>query len=298
MSDRELAALIQRAEEGGISRRQLLKLFASGGVGAVLAACERAPGPDAATVSVELPWVKDPAPFFQHPTNLETRLELLDGVITPNELFFVRNHAPTPRLDGSQYVLRVTGDAVEREIELTLADLGTLPSESVVAYLECAGNWRSFWLTETGRNASGGQWARGGVGCAEWSGPTLASVLALAGVRDTAVDVDVIGLDDGAFSRAMPIDRALDPTTLVALRMNGEPLPADHGYPVDRLDSPRDLTRSSDSPIHRRGPYPVWSGAWTAAAPGEKRASSIPCSRTHGSASRSTGRPCRVSIHS
>ncbi len=232
MSDRELAALIQRAEEDGISRRQLLKLFAAGGVGVVLAACERAPGPDAATVSVELPWVKDPAPFFQHPTNLETRLELLDGVITPNELFFVRNHAPTPRLDGSKYVLRVTGDAVEREVELTLADLGTLPSESVVAYLECAGNWRSFWLTETGRNASGGQWARGGVGCAEWSGPTLASVLALAGVRDTAVDVDVIGLDDGAFSRAMPIDRALDPTTLVALRMNGEPLPADHGYPA------------------------------------------------------------------
>jgi DMSO/TMAO reductase YedYZ molybdopterin-dependent catalytic subunit len=232
MSNRRLAALFQRAEEDGISRRQLLKLLASGGVGAVLAACERAPGPDAATVSVELPWVKDPAPFFQHPTNLETRLELLDGVITPNELFFVRNHAPTPRLDGSQYVLRVTGDAVEREVELTLADLGTLPSESVVAYLECAGNWRSFWLTETGRTASGGQWARGGVGCAEWSGPTLASVLALAGVRDTAVDVDVIGLDDGAFSRAMPIDRALDPTTLVALRMNGEPLPADHGYPA------------------------------------------------------------------
>ncbi len=111
MSNRELAELIQHAEQSGLSRRKLLKLFASGGVGAVLAACERPPDPGASTVSVELPWVKDPAPFIQHPTNLETRLELLDGVITPNELFFVRNHAPTPRLDSSEYVVRVTGDA-------------------------------------------------------------------------------------------------------------------------------------------------------------------------------------------
>ena len=41
MSDSELAALIQRAEEDGISRRQLLKLFASGGVGAVRVFAER-----------------------------------------------------------------------------------------------------------------------------------------------------------------------------------------------------------------------------------------------------------------
>ena len=70
MSNEELAALIQRAQEHGFSRRQLLKLFAAGGVGALLAACERPPGPDAATLSVELPWVKDLGPFVQHPTNL------------------------------------------------------------------------------------------------------------------------------------------------------------------------------------------------------------------------------------
>ena len=159
------------------------------------------------------PWVKSADPFIEHPTNLETRLELLDGVITPNELFFVRNHAPTPRIDATMYRLRVEGDAVDQPIELTMDDLLALPSQSVVAYLECGGNWRSYWASIAGRAAAGGQWGTGGVSCAEWSGPTLGSVLALAGVRDTAVDVDLIGLDEGDFSRAMPIDRAMDPTS-------------------------------------------------------------------------------------
>jgi DMSO/TMAO reductase YedYZ molybdopterin-dependent catalytic subunit len=230
----ELTSLIARVKRDGISRRQLLKLFTMGGIGAVLAACERVPSGDATAgaVTVELPWVKDPGPFLQHPTNLETRLELLDGVITPNELFFVRNHAPTPRIDPAEYRMRITGDAVDHDVELSLNDLQGLPSERVVAYLECAGNWRSFWLTTHGQAASGGQWTTGGVSCAEWRGPTLASVLALAGIQDGAVDVDVIGVDDGAFSRPMPVAKALDPSTLIALTMNGEELPPDHGYPA------------------------------------------------------------------
>ena len=219
-----------------ISRRELMKLLAFGGLGAALAGCEGsagggegAPVPESAS---ELPWVKSPELFIEHPTNLETRLDLLDGVITPNELFFVRNHAPTPRLGTADYRLVVEGDAVEAPVELSIADLRALESHSLVAYLECAGNWRSYWQSIVGRSASGGQWTRGGVGCAEWTGPTLGAVLALAGVRDNAVDVDLIGLDDGAFSRPMPIQRALDPTTLLAHTMNGVELPPDHGFPL------------------------------------------------------------------
>ena len=237
ISQGELTALIEQAQEEGISRRQLMKLFAVGGMSAVLAACERPPASGGASAGAESggaepPWLKSPDPFIEHPTNLETRLELLDGVITPNELFFVRNHAPTPRIDARAYRLRVEGDAVNEPVELTVDDLRALPSRSVVAYLECAGNWRSYWESVVGRSASGGQWATGGVGCAEWSGPTLASLLALAGVRDTAVDLDLTGLDEGGFSRAMPIDRAVDPTTLLAHTMNGVDLPPDHGFPL------------------------------------------------------------------
>jgi DMSO/TMAO reductase YedYZ molybdopterin-dependent catalytic subunit len=180
----------------------------------------------------ELPWVKDPGPFIQHPTNLETRIELLDGVITPNELFFVRNHTPTPRIDPVSWRLRIGGDATGRDVELTLDEIRSLPSVTRPIYLECAGNWRSYWPEIVGRNASGGQWGRGGVSCAEWTGTTLASVLGLVGIKDEAVDVDLVGLDDTRFSRPMPLERALDPTTLLAYQMNGEELPPDHGYPL------------------------------------------------------------------
>jgi DMSO/TMAO reductase YedYZ molybdopterin-dependent catalytic subunit len=232
----EVSALIERARQEGISRRDLMKIFAVGGLGAVFAACERPPSPSGSSGSelgvADLPWVKDPEPFIQHPTNLETRLELLDGVITPNELFFVRNHAPTPRIDVSGYRLRVEGDAIDEAVELTMDDLRALPDQSVVAYLECGGNWRGFWGSVVGQTAAGGQWGTGGVSCAEWGGPTLASVLALAGVGANAVDVNLIGLDEGGFSRPMPIERALDPTTLLAHTMNGVDLPPDHGFPL------------------------------------------------------------------
>lgn len=232
----EVAALIERAQQDGISRRQLMKIFAVGGLSGVFAACERPPTPSGSSGSAagaaDVPWVKNSAPFIEHPTNLETRLELLDGVITPNELFFVRNHAPTPHIDASNYRLHIEGDAIDEAVELTLDDLRALPDESVTAYLECGGNWRSFWGSVVGRSATGGQWGTGGISCAEWRGPTLASVLALAGVRSGAVDVDLIGLDEGNFSRPMPIERALDPTTLLAHTMNGVDLPPDHGFPV------------------------------------------------------------------
>ena len=177
-------------------------------------------------------WTKDPSPFVRHGTNLETRLADLDGLLTPNDLFFVRNHAPTPVIDPASYRLAVDGPGAGMEVELSLDDLRTLPSHTLISYIECAGNWRGFFQRVTGRTASGSQWGTGAVGCAEWSGPRLANVLALAGVGDGAVDVNVIGLDDAGWARPMPLAKALDPDTILALTMNGEALPPDHGFPV------------------------------------------------------------------
>ena len=184
------------------------------------AAATRGQAPEAAGGESSI-WAKDPSPFIRHGTNLETRLEDLHGFLTPNDLFFVRNHAPTPLIDAGSYTLTVGGPGAEREVRLGLDDLWALPSQTLIAYIECAGNWRGFFRSVTGRTASGSQWGTGAVGCAEWTGPRLADVLALAGVRADAVDVNVIGFDEAEWARPRPLAKALDPDTILALTMNG-----------------------------------------------------------------------------
>ena len=86
--------LWQRARVQGISRRRFLELMAAGGAAAVLAACiDLEDGEDADESS---PWFKDTEPFIEHAgKSLEARLELMDEVITPTRLFFVRNNSPS-----------------------------------------------------------------------------------------------------------------------------------------------------------------------------------------------------------
>lgn len=175
---------------------------------------------------------KDPGPFIRHGYNLETRLDQLTGYLTPNALFFVRSAGTAPRLSATEYRLRIEGDAVARPLALSYEDVLRLPSRTEIAYLDCAGNWRGFFPELMGRSAPGTQWGTGGVGCAEWTGVSLAQVLELAGIRSDAVDVNLIGLDESAFSRPLPLSKALDPHTILAYRMNGVTLPVDHGFPL------------------------------------------------------------------
>ena len=81
-------------------------------------------------------------------------------------------------------------------------------------------------------------WERGGVGQAEWSGIRLADLLERAGLQPGAAHVHFLGGDappspkTPAFIRSIPLDRALDPGTILATRMNGEALPTVHGGPL------------------------------------------------------------------
>ncbi|GHC24597.1 hypothetical protein GCM10010082_16510 [Kushneria pakistanensis] len=178
-----------------------------------------------------------PAEYFRHPeeggaTNVETRLSRLPGYLTPNRQFYVRSHFDIPELSSEHWSLTLEGDALHQTLKLDMAALERLPRVSVIRAIECAGNARTSFARDFGKAAEGAQWHLGAIGVAEWSGVRLRDVLALAGVESDAFHVLPEGLDSGRFARPLAIDKALADDTIIALSMNGEPLPIDHGFPA------------------------------------------------------------------
>ena len=234
------------AARHGLSRRHFLRLMAVGGAAAVLAACGVPEGtplppttqsePTAATGN----WYKDPTPFIVHgDKSLEARLDYMRGLLTPTRLFFVRNNSVSLALDCTTWSLSVEGDAVDRPLKLTYGDIRRMPTRVLTCYLECAGNHRAMFDTLHGQAASGTQWGTGGISNGEWVGVRLRDVLEMAGIRDEAVSVLLVGLDtespENGFRRAISAEKAMHPDTLLAYSLNGEDLPRDHGYPVRAL---------------------------------------------------------------
>jgi DMSO/TMAO reductase YedYZ molybdopterin-dependent catalytic subunit len=170
------------------------------------------------------------------PLNCETPASALGREVTPIAQFYRRNHFPVPVLDAATWRLGVSG-MVERPLSLSLHDLTQLPAETAVVTLECAGNGRVQFQPLT----PGVQWSNGAVGTAEWTGARLADVLGHAGIRRGAREVIFAGADRGTverspqpirFERSLTVADALGSGALLAYAMNGQPLPARHGYPV------------------------------------------------------------------
>jgi DMSO/TMAO reductase YedYZ molybdopterin-dependent catalytic subunit len=215
-----------------VSRRDFLMAGAAGAA-AFSAGHLSTPRPAAQALHVK------PVPrdiFIDHGINQETRLETLRGFLTPASHFFIRNHAPTPIIDVGAWRLRVEGNGVERAVDLRFDDLLRLPSRSVTAAVECAGNGRGFFGELMGRPASGTQWRSGAIGVAEWTGVPLGAVLELARVRRETprdiLNVLVEGLDSVKVNRPMSLAKALEDDTLLAYAFNGDPIPVDNGFPV------------------------------------------------------------------
>ncbi len=203
-----------------MNRRQFLKLSAA----LALTGCSQSPS--MTPVPHEL-LLRSSRPF-----DLETPVEGFQTRLTPNELFFLRSHHPEPAVIAADWTLSLDG-LVESPFKLGLAQLEAAPRAAVTAVLQCSGNGRAFFRPRV----AGVPWEKGAVGNAEWTGARLMELLERARPKPEARWVVLRGLDlplvkAPPFVRAIPLERALHPDTLVAYQMNGETLPPLHGYPA------------------------------------------------------------------
>ena len=171
------------------------------------------------------------------PPQLETPFAVFnDGIVTPNDAFFVRYHnagIPTS-IDGDKHIIKIGGNAAGKPYELTLAALRTefKPIE-YLAVNQCSGNSRGFFNPRV----TGGQLGNGAMGNARWVGVPLKDVLARAELKNTARQVTFNGLDTalfggGDFVKSIDVNHALDGEVMLAYQMNGAEIPLLNGYPV------------------------------------------------------------------
>lgn len=152
-------------------------------------------------------------------------LEALRYEVTPVGLHYTLCHFDIPPLDEHSFRLRIG------ERALSIADLRALPSKTVRATLECAGNGRARFKPRYPSMP----WTQGGVSTADWTGVALRAVL--KDVR--AQEVVFIGADRGfdsgvehPFGRSLPMEEAMRDDVLLAWAMNGQPLAPQHGAPL------------------------------------------------------------------
>ena len=160
-----------------------------------------------------------------------TPLHMLDGVITPSGLHFERSHSGIPDIDPDQHRLLIHG-LVKRPLVFTLEALHRYPMQSRIAFIECAGN--GMLLNAPQPQQTGIAALHGMIGCSEWSGVRLSTLLDEAGVDPSARWVIAEGADAAAMSRSIPLAKALD-DALVCLYQNGERVRPSNGYPVRLL---------------------------------------------------------------
>jgi DMSO/TMAO reductase YedYZ molybdopterin-dependent catalytic subunit len=135
------------------------------------------------------------------------------GGLTPNRDFYVTSYGATPRVDASRWSLKIHG-LVSRPLTLTYADLTRMPSIRQILTLECIGN------------PPDGD----AIGNAEWTGLELKPLLDRAGIKPNAVYAAMRAAD--GYYTGIPVAELMRHENWLVYRMNGEPLPPQHGFPL------------------------------------------------------------------
>lgn len=222
-----------------IGRRGFLGALAVGATLPALARAQAAAAPAAVPGTISNEEVlkgKDGAlkVHSERPLTGSAPAEYMAYDVTPTNRMFIRNNLLTPQIDANKHVLRIHG-LTNKTVELGFDDLKKLPMFTTQAMVECAGSGRTGFDPVP----RGTPWlVTGGMGCPRWTGVRLSDVLKLAGVKGNAKHVAFAGADFGQVAtapkviRSVPIAKAMEPHTMIAIGINNDPLPAVHGYPM------------------------------------------------------------------
>ncbi|KAH8698429.1 nitrate reductase [Talaromyces proteolyticus] len=175
-----------------------------------------------------------------HPFNVEPPLTTLfnEGFLTPPELFYVRNHGPVPQVrdkDIPSWEISIEG-LVEKPIVLNFKQvLQEFDQITAPVTMVCAGNRRKE--QNQVRKSKGFSWGAAGISTALWTGPMMADIIKRAKPLRKAKYVCMEGADklpNGYYGTSVKLNWVFDPNRgiMLAHRMNGEPLPPDHGRPL------------------------------------------------------------------
>ncbi|HJW21639.1 MAG TPA: molybdopterin-dependent oxidoreductase [Candidatus Limnocylindrales bacterium] len=194
---------------GGIAAASVVAV----GLGRSLTARSAAP-----TTSTPFPEPQQPAslPNGADISTPDLTAEGLTPIVVPNEQFYrIDTALLVPSVDVATWTLRVHG-LVDREVTLTYDQLIQLPIIEQYVTIACVSN-------EVGGNL---------VGNASWRGVPLRTVLDMAGVQKTATQL--VGRSVDGFTVGMPVAWVMNElrVPLIAIGMNGQPLPRVHGYPA------------------------------------------------------------------
>lgn len=182
---------------------------------------------------------------------METPLALLrDQHFTPKEILYNRTHFPvdgagrwvatTAPMDAKvteEWTVLVSG-LVQRPKTIRVADLAGMEQVKRTSVMQCAGNGRSYYWAKAKTPGSG--WKHGGMGNLVWEGvPLMAYLQSLELSVDakarflTANGKDVPAVAGGAdMIKSYRLSAPQLDDAILALKMNGEPIPTIHGGPV------------------------------------------------------------------
>lgn len=135
------------------------------------------------------------------------------GGPTPNRDFYITSYGGTPIVDANRWTLKIHG-LVRQPMTLTYADVTRMPSIRRILTLECIGN------------PPDGD----AIGNAEWTGLELKPLLDRVGIRPNAVYAAMRAAD--GYYTGIPVVELMREENWLVYRMNGEPLPREHGFPL------------------------------------------------------------------